>query len=130
MFDELNNLEFLNINTKDIIIENCQLQNLSNIIKELYKRFIIPFYLPILMLIILFLILKSKENTNYLNYRILIFLLGFITIIFSEVTLRFIEREFFENIKIFMIPFIVTILFYILFFINLNSLKEKNENIY
>ena len=127
---KLNNLEFFNINTKDIIIENCVLQNLSNIIMELYKRFIIPFYLPILMLTILFLILKSKENTNYLNYRILIFLLGFITIIFSEVTLRFIEREFFENIKIFMIPFIVTILFYILFFINLNSLKEKNENIY
>ena len=63
----LNNLEFLNINTKDIIIENCQIQNLSNIIKELYKRFIIPFYLPVLMLIILFLILKSKENVNYLK---------------------------------------------------------------
>jgi len=121
----LNNLEFLNINTKDIIIENCQLQNLSNIIKELYKRFIIPFYLPILMLIILFLILKSKENTNYLNYRILIFLLGLITIIFSEVTLRFIEREFFENIKIFIIPLIISVLFYVLFFINLNSFKEK-----
>ena len=104
---KLNNLEFLNINTKDIIIENCQLQNLSNIIKELYKRFIIPFYLPILMLTILFLILKSKENINYLNYRILIFLLGLITIIFSEITLRFIEREFFENTKIFIIPLII-----------------------
>ena len=121
----LNNVEFLNINTKDIIIENCQPRNLGNIIKELYKRFIIPFYLPILMLTILFLILKSKENINYLNFRISIFLLGLITIIFSEATLRFIEREFFENIKIFIIPLIIFILFYSIFFINLNSTKEK-----
>ena len=46
------------------------------------------------MLIILFLILKSKENINYLNYRISIFLLGLFTIIFSEITLRFIEKNF------------------------------------
>jgi len=126
----LNNLKFLNINTKDIIIENCKIENLSNIIKELYKRFIIPFYLPILMLIILFLILKSKENINYLNYRISIFLLGLSTIIFSEITLRFIEKDFFENTKIFIIPIITVVLFYIIFFVNLNSLKEKNENLH
>ena len=53
----LNNLNFLNIDTKNIVIENCKLQNLDNVIKELYKRFSIPFYLPILMLTILFLIL-------------------------------------------------------------------------
>ena len=126
----LDNLEFLNINTKDIIIENCQIQNLSNIIKELYKRFIIPFYLPVLMLIILFLILKSKENVNYLNYRISVFLLGITAIIFSEMTLRFIEKDLFENINIFIIPIMIIFLFYTIFFINLNSFKEKNENIY
>ena len=126
----LNNLEFLDINTKDIIIENCKLQNLSNVIRQLYKRFIIPFYLPVLMFIISFLILKSKENINYLNYRISIFALGLITIIFSEITLRFIDQNIFENIKIFIIPLITIILFYMIFFISLNSFKEKNENIH
>jgi len=126
----LNNLNFLNIDTKNIVIENCKLQNLDNVIKELYKRFIIPFYLPILMLTILFLILRSKENVNYLNYRISIFLLGLTTIIFSELTLRLIEKNFFENIKIFIIPITIIILFYLIFFINLNSFKEKNENIH
>ncbi len=126
----LNNLKFLNINTKDIIIENCQIQNLSNIIKELYKRFIIPFYLPVLMLTILFLILKSKENVNYLNYRISVFLLGITAIIFSEMTLRFIEKDLFENINIFIIPIMMIFLFYTIFFMNLNPFKEKNENIY
>jgi len=126
----LNNFNFLNIKIKNIFIENCKLENLDNIIKELYKRFIIPFYLPILMLIILFLILKSKENINYLNYRISIFLLGLTTIIFSELTLRLIEKNFFENIKIFIIPIAIVILFYLIFFINLNSFRKKNENIY
>ena len=126
----LNNLKFLNINTKDIFIENCIMANLGNVIKELYKRFIIPFYLPILMLTILFLILKSKENINYLNYRIFIFLLGLSTIIFSEMTLRFIEKDFFENIKIFFIPLIIVILLYVFFLIYLDSFKGKNENIY
>ena len=126
----LNNLEFFNIDTKDIIIENCQLQNLSNVIRQLYKRFIIPFYLPILMLIISFMILRSKENINYFNYRISIFLLGFFTIIFSEMTLRFIDQNFFENIKIFIIPIIIIIVFYLIFLINFNSFKEKNENLH
>ena len=89
------------------------------LLREIYKRFIIPFYLPILMFVILFLILKSKENINYLNYRISIFLLGLTTIIFSELTLRFIEKNFFENIKIFIIPLIIIFLFYIFFYINL-----------
>ena len=82
------------------------------------------------MLAILFLILKSKESINYLNYRISIFLLGLSTIIFSEMTLRFVEKNFFENINIFIIPLIIIILFYMIFFVNLNSFKEKNENIY
>ena len=127
---KLNKLNFLKINTKNINIENCTFQNLDNVMREIYKRFIIPFYLPILMLITLFLILKSKENINYLNYRIFIFLLGLTTIIFSELTLRLIEKNFFENIKIFIIPLIIIFLFYILFYINLNSFKEKNENVY
>ena len=51
----LNNSNFLNIDTNNIVIENCVQENLNNVIKELYKRFIIPFYIPTLMLIILFL---------------------------------------------------------------------------
>ena len=54
-FLKLNNLKLLNIDTQDVIVENCRNENLNNIIKELYKRFVIPFYLPALMLIILFL---------------------------------------------------------------------------
>ena len=40
---KLNDLNILNIDTKNVVIENCLPANLNNVIKELYKRFIIPF---------------------------------------------------------------------------------------
>ena len=122
---KLNNLNFFNIDTKNVVIENCLPSNLNNVIKELYKRFIIPFYIPPLMLVILFLILKSKENVNYFNYRIFIFLFGLSIIISSEMSLRFIKNNILENMKIFVIPIIIMILIYLIIHLNLISFKEK-----
>ena len=122
---KLNNLNFFNIETNDVVIENCVPTNLNNVIKELYKRFIIPFYIPPLMLTILFLLLKSKENINYFSYRIFIFLFGLLLIISSEMSLRFIKNDIFENIKLFIIPAILMTLIYSTIFFNLNSYKEK-----
>ncbi len=122
---KLNKWELFNINTKDVIIENCVRENLNNVIKELYKRFIIPFYIPTLMLIILFLILKSKENINYFNYRLFVFLLGLSIIISSEISLRFVKNNVFENLKIFSIPILSLITIYTIIYLSLNSFKEK-----
>ena len=77
------------------------------------------------MLTILFLLLKSKENINYFNYRVFIFLIGLLLIISSEMSLRFIKNNIFENIKIFIIPMILITLIYSTIYFNLNSYKEK-----
>ena len=87
------NLNFLKID-EDFQVENCKTDNIDNILKELYKRIIIPLYIPVLILIASLLIFKSKENTNYLRYRFFIFLIGLSTIILSEMTLRFINEDF------------------------------------
>ena len=122
---KLKNLKFFNTDIKNFTIENCMTANLNNVIKELYKRFIIPFYIPTLMLTILFLLLKSKENINYFKYRIFIFLLGLLIIISSEMSLRFIKDNIFENIKIFAIPIITSFSVYLIIYFNLYSFKEK-----
>ena len=101
---------------------NCRYENLDNIYKELYKRFIIPFYIPTLILISLLLIIKSKENINYLKYRIVIFIIGINAIIFSEITLKFIQDIFLKNILIILLPLILFISLY-LFFIQKLKLK-------
>ena len=110
-YHNLMNFDFLKID-KNFKVENCRLDNIDNIIKELYKRIIIPFYIPALILISLMLIFKSKENINYPRYRILIFLIGFCIIIFSEMTIRLINEDFMKNLKFFIIPIILVVSLY------------------
>ena len=121
----LEKISLFNINTNDIIITNCLPANLNNVLKELYKRIIVPFYLSILMMVLLFLTLKSKENINYLRYRILIFLFGIITLIGSEMTLKFITNNLIDNLMIMAIPLFLVILLYLIFFTYLAIEKQK-----
>ena len=57
---------FRNLNSDDkknnqiLKIENCSIQNLSGISQELYKRMIIPLYIPTLVLAVLILIIISR----------------------------------------------------------------------
>ena len=105
-------------------IRNCDLQNLDNIIAELYKRFVIPLYIPVLMLITMLLIIQSKEKVNYSKYRLFIFLFGFLIIIFSESTLRFINTSFYSNFFISLIPVVIIIFLYFYFLIKFNFRKS------
>ena len=112
---------------KNFKIENCRKNNINNILKELYKRIIIPLYIPVLILISLMLIIRSKENINYSRYRILIFLIGLFAIIGSEMTIRFLNNSFYHNIKIFIIPMILIIILYTLFWIKFKSINKLNK---
>ena len=105
-------------------IRNCDLNNLPNILKELYKRFIIPLYIPIIMLVALLIIPTSKENVNYNKYKIVIYFLGFFLIIFSETTIRFVQDTLIDNYKLIIIPFVFLITIFIFFYSKL-IFKEK-----
>ncbi len=97
-------------------LENCTIKNLQNIYKEIYKRLLIPFYIPLLVLIPFILILSSKENSNYSKLKIVTFLVGLFFIIFSETTIKLISTTHFENITISLLPFLFLIILYLLFF--------------
>ena len=113
------------IDAPKFISTNCAYDNLKNIFKELYKRFIIPFYLPMLVLTSLLLILKSKENVNFNKYKFLIFIIGIFIIIYSESSLKFIESGFDENYTIIISPVLGTMFFYLYFKIKLfNRIKN------
>ena len=109
---------FRNLNSDDkknnqiLKIENCSIQNLSGISQELYKRMIIPLYIPTLVLAVLILIIISRGNLNYLKLKSLIFLLGIFIIVFSEMSLRFIVEDLNINLKIILIPIMTLIIFY------------------
>ena len=100
---------------------------MDNIFKELYKRHIIPFYLPVLILISLIHIIRSKEKINFSKYRIGIFFFGLFTIIFSETTLRFINDNLKYNLNFVAVPIILLIVLYLFISIDLRTnLKKKN----
>ena len=124
-YHNLMELNFLKID-QDFKVENCNANNIDNILKELYKRIVIPLYIPVLILISLLLIFRSKENINYPRYRILIFFIGFSTIILSEMTIRLIKEDFLENVKFVLIPLILVISLYsnyLIRFRNIRALK-------
>ena len=122
-YHNLMNFSILKID-KNFEVENCRIDNVDNIIKELYKRLIIPLYIPVLILVSLLLIFKSKENINYSKYRILIFLIGFSTIILSEMTIRLINADFIKNIKFFVIPIILVISLYSNYLMQFKKIKN------
>jgi len=104
------NIDFLkNINLSDSS-HNCSNENLGNIYKELYKRFIIPLYIPILILVTLILIFKSKEYKFYSRIKIIIFLSNFFIIIFSETSLKFIDSDYTKNYLLIVMPLIIILM--------------------
>ena len=121
-YHNLMNLKFFKIE-ENFKVENCRTDNIDNILKELYKRIIIPLYIPVLILISLLLIFKSKENINYSRYRILIFLIGFSTIILSEMTIRLIKEDFLENLKFVLVPLVLIISLYLNYLVRFKKIK-------
>ena len=107
-----------------LFITNCDLNNLPNILRELYKRFIIPLYIPVIVLVALLIIVISKENINYNKYKSIIYLLGFFLVIFSETTIRFVQNTLIDNYKLIIIPFIFLAIISLFFYSKL-IFKEK-----
>jgi lipopolysaccharide export system permease protein len=101
-------------------IINCTIKNTNNIFKELYKRFLIPFYILILSLTPFLLITLSKENSKYSKLKLITFLTGLFLIIFSETTIRLISDSLIKNTIISCLPFLFIITLYLIFFKKFN----------
>jgi lipopolysaccharide export system permease protein len=131
LFSCLNNIYQTNISILKIIntseyIHNCKEESLNNIYKELYKRFIIPFYIPILFLITLKLIIYSKEEKNYAIFKIIIFLVNFFIIVLSETSLKFINSSLESNYIFIIIPFLTICILMINFYYQFKFKFKQN----
>ena len=106
-------------------IINCNTQNLRNIYKETFKRFVNPLYLPLLILVTLILTLISKENVKYNKYKILVYVTGFIVIILSEGVLGYVAEDIKINLLLFSLPILLTLFIYFIFIYKL-KLKHRS----
>ena len=110
---------------RDTNILNCDKNNSREIYKELFKRLVTPFYLPVLTLISLLLILTSKENIKYTKNKFITFFIGFGIIIISESSLGYISNNLIKNISIAILPIILIIVTYFVFIYSLNLFNRK-----
>ncbi len=67
----------------------CNQDSLKNIKQETLKRIFKPLYIPVICLVASLLIFISKDNYNYNIIRIILFSLGMIFLITSEVSIRY-----------------------------------------
>ena len=103
-------------------IRNCRLENLDNIYKGIYGRIITPLYCTVLVIISLFLIIKSKHESTFRFYKFKIYAYGFLLILFLEVSLKFIGASLLHNLFFIILPFVLSALLY---FFLINKLNFK-----
>tara|TARA_B100001142_G_scaffold290596_1_gene308256 strand:+ start:613 stop:1752 length:1140 start_codon:yes stop_codon:yes gene_type:complete len=101
----------------------CNEQNSKNMKQELFKRLILPFYLPLLSLIATLIIIKSKDSYDYQRFQFILFFIGTIIIIISEVSVRYTSINNFLVILFSVIPIIFFVSFYIFLINKLKFLK-------
>ncbi len=101
----------------------CDESSINAVFKEMYKRLIVPFYIIISAFIAGCLIIKSKTQFDFFKFKSVIFLLGFIFIIFSEASSNLLT--FFNLFKssIVTIPFLLILLSY--FTLNISKKFKK-----
>jgi len=97
-------------------VQNCNDPAIKEMQKELFKRLVKPFFIPVLTLSLCFLLLFPKENLKYKFSRISIFFLGVFIIIFSEFSSSISSRNFFYFKVSLGIPFIFFLIQY--FYLN------------
>ena len=100
---------------------NCQTNNIDMSFQETFKRIILPFYLPVLTLIASLIIIKSKDDYEFFKYKIGLFILGVITIIISEISIRYSSSSIIENIYLVSLPILLFLFIYIYFKIKLRK---------
>ena len=108
--------------SKNSLVRNCGLENLENIHQVLYSRLIKPFYITFLITISLLLILKSKNDHSFNINKIKIYTLGFIVIIFLEMSSKFINTNLIQNLLLIFLPIFFLLIIYMFF---LKTLKIK-----
>ena len=106
-------------------IINCYKDQPRGAYKELIRRLISPFYLPVLILISLLLILTSKENLKYGRNKYTIFFIGFGIIILSESLLGYVSNNLINNSLILILPIFLISIIYFTFFYKLRLFNKK-----
>jgi len=102
----------------------CNQRTINPVQRELFKRFLLPFYIPLLALFVSTLILTSKNKFTYSKSKTKVFLGSVFLIIISEMSIRYIDKENLIAMIFIFMPFLLFTLTYYL----MNKSLKKNLN--
>lgn len=106
-----------NINIKSFfeneeLINSCSYKKFD-IINEINRRFGMPIYIPVLSLIICYLLSSRKESKNSEARKYLYFLIGFVILVFAEISVRYSGKLFIISMAYYLIPLLLIIFNYL-----------------
>ena len=113
-------LECLNsfINKKEGFFERlfvCDNTSVNSVFQEMYKRLILPLYIIISGFVASCLVMKTRSQSDSLKFKSIIFILGFIFIIFSEGSINILSFNNLNKSLVVLLPFIISIFGYLVF---------------
>ncbi len=94
----------------------CNETSIQSVNKEFFRRFINPIYILLVTFIAASLVLKSKDEKNYLKFKYFIFVLGITTIILSEVSAEYLNFDDALSSILIATPFFLGLLVYFTLF--------------
>ena len=113
------------INNKEGFFERlfvCDESSVNAVLQEMYKRLIIPLYIIVVGFVASCLVIKTKNQFDSIKFKSIIFILGFVFVIFSEGSINILSFDNLNKSTILLIPFIASIIGY-LFFISFRKIK-------
>ena len=115
------NTFLLNMFKTEKVLINCRIENIADSFQEIFKRIISPLYLLVLSLIACLIIIKSKDDYKYTKYKFGLFMFGVITIIVSEISIKYSSANTFQNIYLLSLPILFFLFIYSYFKIKLRK---------
>ncbi len=113
--------KFFKVRKESII--RCSKENsfsIDEIYEEIFQRTINPLYIVILSLISSLLVIKPRIDFIYNNLKIILFGFGFLIILFSQLSYRFIFFNFEIEMIFLVLPILLIFFFYIFLLIKTN----------
>jgi len=96
-------------------LTNCNLRNLDPSYQEIFKRFVLPFYVPVLSLIACLIIIRSKDDYKFSKYKLFLFVFGVVAIIMSELSIKYFGSNFSKNAILISFPILLFTFIYFYF---------------
>ena len=113
---------------KEIYVEKyltCNKKITEDTVSEVYKRIFKPFYLFLLSSVVVFLVASNHEEKKYKSFKFLIFTIGIIIIIISEISVSFAGKSSLNFFISILSPLIIFLICYLNFYKRANHINSK-----